>query len=92
MCRPSQSSLSRCVSSGKSTGLNELWTAIEAIPRRTIPADDEGRELLRLAQERIAERYGREPGRWQPLLERWRRREVDDDQAVEELLRALSAG
>ncbi|MGE5193146.1 MAG: hypothetical protein ACM3U2_11680, partial [Deltaproteobacteria bacterium] len=50
---------------------------------------DNGRALLRLAQGRMAERYEREADRVQPLLARWRRGELDDERAVEELLRLL---
>lgn len=80
------------VSSGRSTGLVELWQAIEAVPQgATRPSDNEP-ALLRMAQGRMAERYEREceAGRVQPLVERWRRGELDDDQAAEQMLRLLS--
>jgi putative protein kinase ArgK-like GTPase of G3E family len=78
-----------CVSSGKGSGLEELWGAIESLPHVGRPEVD-GRALLRLAQERLAERYQRETGRVRPLLEQWHRGELNDDQATEELLRLLS--
>jgi putative protein kinase ArgK-like GTPase of G3E family len=78
------------VSSGKETGLEELWAAIDAVaPPATWPHDN-GQRLLHLAQQRIAEQYEREPARLQPLMDRWRRGELDDDQAAEELLRLLA--
>jgi len=78
------------VSSGKGSGLEELWSAIDAVPQVTIKPPDNGRGLLRLAQGRMAERYEQEADRIQPLLAQWRRGELDDDQAVEELLRLLA--
>jgi LAO/AO transport system ATPase len=78
------------VSSGNGTGLQELWSAIEAVaPVRARPQDN-GRQLLRLAQGRMAERYDSDANRLQPLLDRWRRGELDDDQAAEELLKLLA--
>lgn len=76
-------------SSGKGSGLDELWSAIEAIPQGAAKPEENGRALLRLAHERIAERYEREAGLLEPLLERWRRHELNDDEAAEELLRIL---
>ena len=78
------------VSSGKGTGLEALWTAIEAVARPAARPQDNGRRLLRLAQQRIAENYDRGAGNLQPLIDRWRRGELDDDQAAEELLRLLA--
>jgi LAO/AO transport system ATPase len=79
-----------CVSSGKGSGLEELWRAIESIPKVAGRPEANGQALLRLAQERLIERYDREADYLQPLLERWRRGELDDDQAAEDLLRFLA--
>src|SRR5262245_6626019 len=78
------------VSSGKGSGLDELWQAIESVPRSDTRHEESSRRLLRLAQSHLAERFERDAGSLEPLLERWRRRELDDDQAAEEVLRALS--
>jgi LAO/AO transport system ATPase len=78
-----------CVSSGKGSGLEELWRAIESIPKVPGSPEANGRVLLRLAQGQLAERYERDADGLQPLLERWRRGELDDDQASEEMLRLL---
>jgi LAO/AO transport system ATPase len=78
------------VSSGKGTGLEALWTAIDAVAPPAARPQDDGRRLLRLAQQRIAENYDRGAGNLQPLIDRWRRGELDDDQAAEELLRLLA--
>jgi LAO/AO transport system ATPase len=78
------------VSSGKGTGLDELWGAIEAVASVAARPPDNGRQLLRLAQGRMAEQYKREATRLQPLLDRWRRGELDDEEAAEELLRLLA--
>ncbi len=78
------------VSSGKGTGLEELWTAVEAISPVVTRPHDNGRQLLRLAQGRMAEQYERAAGRLQPLMDRWRRGELNDDEAADELLRLLA--
>lgn len=80
-------------SSSKGWGIDELWKVVEAIPdRKTEPAAD-GRALLRLAQERLASRFHERSDAVGALLERWRRHELDDVRAADELLRALlSAG
>jgi hypothetical protein len=78
------------VSSGKGTGLEDLWSAIEAVIPVAARRQDNGRKLLRLAQGQLAEQYNREASRLQPLLDRWHRGELDDDQAAEELLRLLA--
>jgi LAO/AO transport system ATPase len=78
-------------SSSKGWGIEELWKAIEAIPvRQTGPATD-GRGLLRLAQERLASRFDRRPDLVGQVLERWRRHELDDGHAADELVRVLVA-
>jgi LAO/AO transport system kinase len=80
-----------CVSSGKGNGFEELWSGVEAIPRADSTRDDGKRRLLRLAQERMAERFERGAGTVQPLLSRWLCKELDDEQAADELLRLLSS-
>lgn len=78
------------VSSGKGRGVDELWKAIEAIPLASRQRSDDGEALLRLAQERLARAYARELESVAPLLARWQRREISDDQAIHELLRLLA--
>jgi LAO/AO transport system ATPase len=78
------------VSSGMETGLKELWTAIDAISPPAARPHDNGRRLLRLAQRRIGEQYEHSAESLQPLVDRWQRGELDDDQAAEELLRLLA--
>ncbi len=78
------------VSSGKGTGLEELWGAIEAVPPETTKRQAHGRVLLKIAQARMAARFEQESGRLQPLIDRWWRGEVDDDQAVQEMWRLLA--
>jgi LAO/AO transport system kinase len=76
-------------SSGRGWGLDELWKAVEALPARKSGAESDGRALLRLAQQRLASRFLRRVDDVEPILERWRRHELDDGQAVDELLEAL---
>ena len=77
------------VSSGKSTGLDELWKAIEAVPRVAQKREQNGETLLRLAQDKLARVYGRETASVDAVLARWRQGELTDDEAADELLRTL---
>jgi LAO/AO transport system ATPase len=76
-------------SAAKHEGVDALWKAIAALPGRRGPVCG-GPHLLQLAQQRLADRFRRERERLEPLLARWQRRELDDDQAVEELLRLIA--
>jgi LAO/AO transport system ATPase len=76
-------------SSGQGWGLEDLWKVVEAVPVRTSRAQSDGRALLRLAQQRLARRFQHQSGDVEPILERWRRHELDDGQAADELLNAL---
>jgi LAO/AO transport system ATPase len=76
-------------SSDQGWGLEELWKVVAALPARKSEAESDGRALLRLAQERLAHRFHHQAGDVEPVLERWRRRELDDSHAVDELLKAL---
>ena len=78
------------VSSGKESGLAELWTAVDAVAPVAARPHDNGRQLLRLAQGRMADEYERAATHLQPLLDRWQRGELDDEQAADELLRFLA--
>jgi LAO/AO transport system ATPase len=76
-------------SSNNGWGIDELWKVVDAIPpRKTEPAAD-GRALLKLAQERLASRFHERSDAVAALLERWRRHELDDVRAADELLRVL---
>jgi LAO/AO transport system kinase len=76
-------------SSSKGRGVEELWRMIEALPARRAGAKHDGRALLRLTQQRLADRFQQQADRVQPVVERWKRRELDDSQAADELARAL---
>jgi LAO/AO transport system kinase len=76
-------------SSGQGWGLEDLWQVVEAVPARKSRAESDGRALLRLAQQRLASRFHHQAGDVEPILERWRRHELDDGQAADELLNAL---
>jgi LAO/AO transport system kinase len=77
-------------SSGQGWGLEDLWKVVEALPARQSMAEADGRALLRLAQQRLASRFHHQADVVEPVLERWRRRELDDERAADELLEALS--
>jgi LAO/AO transport system ATPase len=73
------------------SGLDALAQLVIAIPARTNRARSDARALLRLAQERLAIRFHDRAAHVEPVLQRWRRRELDDDRAADELLKALGA-
>jgi LAO/AO transport system ATPase len=77
------------VSSAKSEGLGELWSAIVAAPKRH-PVTDADREfLLRRAQQVLAERFHDRSQTITPLVDRWKRQELDEVQAADALLHLL---
>jgi LAO/AO transport system ATPase len=76
-------------SSSQGWGIDELWKAVEAVAPRKPDAASDGRALLRLAQARLASRFQRGSDPVRDVLDRWRRRELDDDRAADELLRVL---
>jgi putative protein kinase ArgK-like GTPase of G3E family len=76
-------------SGSRGWGLEDLWEVVEALPGRESRADRDGQALLRLAQHQLASRFRQQGHRVEPILERWRRRELDDRQAADELLQAL---
>jgi LAO/AO transport system ATPase len=78
-------------SSSQGWGLEELWGIVEALPARKSRAEFDGRALLRLAQHRLASRFHGRGDDVEPVLDRWKRHELDDGQAADELLRVLIA-
>ena len=79
------------VSSGQGWGLDDLWTVVESLPARKSRADADRRVLLRRAQQLLASRFHERAELVEPILDRWRRRELDDDRAADELIDALIA-
>lgn len=77
------------VSSRKEQGFDQLWAAVLASPRRGAPVED-ARDLLRRAQQMLAERFGNRGERVGPVMDRWKRHELDETQAADELLRVLA--
>jgi LAO/AO transport system ATPase len=78
------------VSSAAGQGLRELWDAIAIVPRRDPVLENEAQMLLRRAQQVLAERFERMAPQVDPLVERWKRHEVDETQAADELLQILT--
>jgi LAO/AO transport system ATPase len=78
------------VSSTKNTGFDELWATIAAQPRRLEAAGASAESLLRRAQQILAERFRDRAASLAPLVGRWKRHEVGESQAADELLSALS--
>lgn len=78
------------VSSSKQQGLTELWGAIQACPRHAPAEAQNARALLRRAQHLLSERFRERLPTLGPVVERWQRHEIDDEQAAEELLQSLS--
>jgi LAO/AO transport system ATPase len=80
------------VSAKTGQGLDELLGLLESSPGRGTLTERAADDLLRLAQGRLAERFRRDAVRVEPILERWRRREVGDAQAADELLALFGPG
>jgi hypothetical protein len=78
------------VSSRTEEGVPDLIKMIADFPAGRARREAGARSLLRLAQRRLAQRLPREDERVRPLLERWRRRELTDAQAADELLSLLA--
>jgi len=70
-------------------GLAELWSAIDAAPRRGAAMQADAQALLRRAQQLLAERFRARAASAHPVVDRWKRREVDEAQAADELLHLL---
>ena len=70
-------------------GLAELWAAIVACPRHVCALGHDARLLLRRAQDALTERLQTHADAVAPLVERWKRHEVSEVKAVDELLRLL---
>jgi LAO/AO transport system kinase len=71
-------------------GLAELWGAIASVPRRDRGKENDGEMLLRRAQQILAERFQKQAATLEPVIEKWRRHEVDDAQAAGEVLQLLA--
>jgi LAO/AO transport system ATPase len=76
-------------SSVKGWGIEELGTLVDSVPARTFERGADGRALLRLAQQNLATRFDHRAKELEPVLERWRRRELDDSHAADEVLNIL---
>jgi LAO/AO transport system ATPase len=81
------------VSSRTGEGLEQLWEVIRTLPPRRAADESGGRDLLRLAQEAMAERFARAEANHDPAVRRlvaeWRGGTLDGNQAVAALLRLL---
>lgn len=77
------------VSSAKGQGLGQLWNAIAHCPKRAGDLEPAAQLLLRRAQQVLAERLHDRAGSVSPLVDRWKRRELDEAQAADELLHVL---
>jgi LAO/AO transport system kinase len=73
-------------------GLEELWEVVESLPARRSEGRHDHRALLRLAQQRLTDRFWQLSDVVAPLLERWSRREVDDREAADGVLKAVIEG
>jgi LAO/AO transport system ATPase len=75
------------VSSRTGQGFETLWKAVLAAPRHGTTQD--GRQLLRLAQQLLADRYRARGADAGPIIDRWKARKLDESQAAEQLLDLL---
>jgi putative protein kinase ArgK-like GTPase of G3E family len=78
------------VSSAKQHGMDTLVGWLEGVSSRRDARPRDRSALLRLAQERLAERFASRQEPVNSILNRWERHELDAEEAVDELLRALS--
>jgi LAO/AO transport system ATPase len=80
------------VSARTGLGLAELWKTVAGLPLKRA-ARQEGRDLLRLAQEALAARFaaaqGRDDGRLRDVLQRWRGGGLDATKAAAAVLELL---
>ncbi len=70
-------------------GVAELWSAIVACAHQPAPLEPDARSLLRRAQEVLADRFHDRLPQIEPVVDRWKRHELDDTQATAELLALL---
>lgn len=81
------------VSSRTGEGLDGLWDVIGELPLRRVAAESGGRDLLRLAQETLAERFARAEASRAPalaqIIAQWRQGALDAATASATLLRLL---
>jgi len=75
------------VSSRTGQGFETLWKAVMAAPRHGTTLD--GRQLLRLAQQLLADRYRARGADAGLIIDRWKARKLDESQAAEQLLDLL---
>ena len=79
-------------SGGRGWGLGELWEAVESLPAQRPAGRHDHRALLRLAQQRLEDRFWQQSDAMELVLGRWSRRELDDHEAADEVLKALIEG
>jgi LAO/AO transport system ATPase len=77
------------VSSVKGQGLDELLSAIAASPKRHPVTDSDAQFLLERAQQVLVERFHDRAKSVGPVVDRWKRQELDEIQATDELLQLL---
>jgi len=80
------------VSAKTESGLEELWQVIQAAPLRRSPDAGARRELLRLAQDRLTDRFFqmRDDHELAKLVEAWQRGECSADQVADAVLSAVA--
>lgn len=77
------------VSSAKGEGLADLLSAIAACPPRRAAPGGDAQFLLERAQQVLVERFHDRVKSVEPVVERWKRQELDENQATDELLHVL---
>jgi LAO/AO transport system ATPase len=82
------------VSAKTGEGIDALWAAIAAFPLRNHRTTDNGRILLRRAQELLATWMAKaqtdQPAGWQALLEAWRQGRLTEREATQALINLLN--
>src|SRR5262249_55784525 len=84
------------VSAKTGQGIEELWRAVAACAPRRSAGDRNGRDMLRLAQDALADRFRKAEAAQDPrlsgLVGSWQQGQLTNEEAGTALLRLLGAG
>jgi len=79
------------VSAKTGDGIDDLWSAVEALPPKRVPTSSDGRELLHHAQERLDAWFTRAEEEKNlelaQLIDRWKQSATPEDTLISNLLR-----
>jgi putative protein kinase ArgK-like GTPase of G3E family len=76
------------VSAAKAEGLESLYELLQSLPSRRRVQERDARELLRLVQQRVAERFEERKQRAAGVIQQWKQTQ-DDEAVLDELLKLI---